>query len=75
MSNNTKKENKLIINYDEIPFGGGKSGGANFNVEIKVPSASNPYTDNKIKNYNNYNNNYEENVNQEKEIFLEEIIL
>ena len=63
---NNKKPNKKIVNYDEIPVGGGMGGGANFNVEIRVPSVANPYADNKIKN----NNNYDEGLNQEKEIYL-----
>ena len=66
LSNNAKKQNKNIINYDEIPVGGGMGGGANFNIEIKVPSVANPYENNKIKN----NNNCEENLFQEKEIYL-----
>jgi hypothetical protein len=62
ISNNSKKGNKKIINFDEIPVGGGMGGGANFNIEIKVPTKKNQYIDNK-------NNNFVDNLG-EKDIYL-----
>ena len=66
ISNNSKKGNKKIINFDEIPVGGGMGGGANFNIEIKVPTKKNQYIDNK-------NNNFVDNLG-EKDIYLKKIL-
>ena len=56
----SKKANKKIINYDDVPVGGGIGGGANFNIEIKVPTKKNNFTEN--------NNNYEDKY--QKEVYL-----
>ena len=70
--NNTDSriKTKKIVNYDEIPVGGGMSGGADFNIEIKVPSKKNPLNENKMKNDYNNNDNYEENIPNDKEVYL-----
>ena len=65
---NNKKTNKKIINYDDIPVGGGMGGGTNFNIEIKVPNKANPYIENKLKN--NFDDNYGDNSGNEKEVYL-----
>ena len=59
MTNNRKP--KKIINFDDIPVGGGMSGisgaGMNdFSVEIKVPPKKNNYMQNKSFNENSENN-------------------
>ena len=52
ISNNNKKTKK-IVNYDDIPVGGGMGGGGDFNVEIRVPPKNNNY----IQNNNYFENN------------------
>ena len=62
MSNNIKNNNKKIINFDEMPVGGGMGGGANFNIEIRVPSKKPQYIDKNIKS--------EDNLGNDKDIYL-----
>ena len=53
ISNNVKNTNKKIINFDDMPVGGmgaGKVEGANFDIEIRVPSKKIQYTENKDNN-------------------------
>ena len=71
-SNNINKtdsrvKTKKIVNYDEIPVGGGMGNGANFNIEIKVPSKAKKLNENKS---NNNKDNYENNIGHDKEIYL-----
>ena len=52
ISNNNRKTKK-IVNYDDIPVGGGMGGGGDFNVEIRVPPKKNNY----IQNNSYFENN------------------
>ena len=52
-NNKVKNTNKKITNFDEMPVGGigaGKVEGANFDIEIRVPSKKIQYTENKDNN-------------------------
>ena len=66
ISNNIKNNNKKIINFDEMPVGGGMGGGANFNIEIRVPSKKPQYIDKNI--------NSEDNLGNDKDIYLKKKI-
>ena len=74
-SNNNKKPNEKIINFDDIPVGGGMGGSANFNIEIKVPAKKNPYIDNKINNNNFDNSGLEKDIYSKKKIDDKKYIL
>lgn len=52
-NNNNNRKPKKIINYDDIPVGGGMGGGGDFSVEIKVASKKNNYMQNNSFNDNN----------------------
>ena len=52
ISNNNRKPKK-IVNYDDIPVGGGMGGGGDFSVEIRVPQKKNNY----IQNNSYFDNN------------------
>ena len=51
--NNKNRKPKKIINYDDIPVGGGMGGGGDFSVEIKVAPKKNNYIQNNSFNDNN----------------------
>jgi len=54
-----KKINKKIMNFDDMPVGGGgMRREADFNIEIKVPAKKNKFIE---KNNNNIKDDYEEN--------------
>ena len=55
------KSNKKIMNFDDIPVGGGGMGGNDFNIEIKVPTKRNKFIQNN-------EDNYEDNLEYNKEI-------
>jgi hypothetical protein len=73
ISKNTKRVIKKPINFDDIPVGGRMNGmervggGADFNVEIRIPPQKNQY-------YQNKNGNYENNKKNEKEIYLKKLL-
>ena len=52
-NNNNNRKPKKIINYDDIPVGGGMGGGGDFSVEIKVAPKKNNYMQNNSFNDNN----------------------
>ena len=52
-NNNNNRKPKKIINYDDIPVGGGMGGGGDFSVEIKVAPKKNNYMQNNSFNENN----------------------
>ena len=51
--NNKNRKPKKIINYDDIPVGGGMGGGGDFSVEIKVAPKKNNYIQNNSFNDDN----------------------
>ena len=51
--NNINRKPKKIVNYDDIPVGGGMGGGGDFNIEIKVAPKKNNYMQNNSFNENN----------------------
>jgi len=53
--NNINRKPKKIVNYDDIPVGGGMGGGGDFNIEIKVAPKKNNYMQNNSFNDNNSN--------------------
>jgi len=63
MINNNRKQKK-IINYDDIPVGGGMGIGTDFSVEIKVPQKKNNYMQNNSYNENNIQFRNENNLKQ-----------
>ena len=63
MINNNRKQKK-IINYDDIPVGGGMGIGTDFSVEIKVPQKKNNYLQNNSYNENNIQFRNENNLKQ-----------
>ena len=63
MINNNRKQKK-IINYDDIPVGGGMGIGSDFSVEIKVPQKKNNYMQNNSYNENNIQFRNENNLKQ-----------
>ena len=66
--NNINRKPKKIVNYDDIPVGGGMGGGGDFNIEIKVAPKKNNYMQNNSFNDNNNNiqfrkeNNFRQNL-------------
>ena len=61
-----KKNNKKIMNFDDMPVGGGgMRREADFNIEIKVPAKKNKFIE---KNNNNINDNYAENFVYNKKL-------
>ena len=54
ITNNRKQ--KKIINFDDIPVGGGMGGMNDFSIEIKVPQKKNNFIQNKNHNENSENN-------------------
>ena len=66
--NNINRKPQKIVNYDDIPVGGGMGGGGDFNVEIKVAPKKNNYVQNNSFNDNNNNiqfrkeNNFRQNL-------------
>ena len=59
------KSNKKIMNFDDIPVGGGGMGGNDFNIEIKVPTKRNKFIQNNEKNYED-NLEYNKEINSKK---------
>ena len=61
-----KKINKKIMNFDDMPVGGGgMRREADFNIEIKVPAKKNKFIE---KNNNNINDDYGENFVYSKKL-------
>ena len=66
ISNNNRKPKK-ILNFDDIPVGGGMGGGGDFNIEIKVPPKKNNYLQNNNLKENNIQFRNETNLRQNLE--------
>ena len=75
---NNNRKPKKIINFDDIPVGGGMGGGmvggGDFSVEIRVPPKKNNYTQNNSFNENNNiqfrnENNLKKNLDNKAEYF------
>jgi len=72
--NNINRKPKKIVNYDDIPVGGGMGGGGDFNIEIKVAPKKNNYMQNNSFNDNNSNiqfrkeNNLRQNLENRTEL-------